>query len=114
MLDIENKKYSARKEYEYDDDTAVLFYRGTKIAKALAEDFRKYWVEESWNCEDESVGTLLEDMGYDNNLPSTTLDDKAYEDDMAEKYEDIWENLDWNEETKSYKYKDWELIILDI
>ena len=70
MLDIEKKQYSTRKEYEYDDDAAVLFYRGTRIAKALTEDFRKYWVEESWNCDDESVGTLLEDLGCSDKLPT--------------------------------------------
>lgn len=51
MLDIEDKKYSARKEYEYDDDTAVLFYRGTKIARALTENFR--------NLESKNLGTVM-------------------------------------------------------
>ena len=41
MLDIDKKQYSVRKDYEYDDDTAILFYKGIKVARAMAESFRK-------------------------------------------------------------------------
>lgn len=51
----------------------------------------------------------MEDLGCSDNLPIGFSDD-----DMTERYEDVWDNLDWNEETKSYKYKDWEWIVLDI
>ena len=34
--------------------------------------------------------------------------------DAEDNWEHIWDELDWNKETKSYKYKNWELVILDI
>ena len=41
MKDIDKKQYSARKEYEYDDDTAVLFYKGTKVTIVIPEKENK-------------------------------------------------------------------------
>ena len=46
MLDIESKKYSSRKEYEYDDDIGILFYKGQKVTKSAMEDYRGCWLEE--------------------------------------------------------------------
>lgn len=106
MLDIDKKQYSARKEYEYDDDIAVLFYKGTKVAKATTESFRKSWVEESWNCD---ANTLTEFLGCVCNC-YLELDEA----DDSDTWEHIWDELEWNKETKSYKYGNWELVILDI
>lgn len=101
MQDINKSKYSHRREYRYDDDTAVLFYQGNKIAKGPFEMFRDNWIEESYNLEDRSVKTLFEDLGYN------TID-------VNESYEDIFDKLDWDPKSKSFKYNDWELIVLEI
>lgn len=107
MLDIESKKYSSRKEYEYDDDIGVLFYKGTKITRCNMEDFRKSWIEESWNAECETMEEFLDDVVGDIDIE---LDDEDNEDT----WENIWDKLDWNENTNSYKYKNWEIVVLDM
>lgn len=112
MKDIDNKKYSSRKEYEYDDDIGVLFYDGNRVARTEAEDYRKSWIEESWNDEDGSVYTLFDDLGLDTSL-LMDQDGNLYN-DALEDWEKIWDELDWDEKSKSYKYKKWTLIILDI
>ena len=104
MLDIEKKQYSARKEYEYDDDTAVLFYKGMKVAKAHTETFKDSWSEEADYFD--NMIDFLEDVGSE----SVELD----EEDVNDNWDNIWDNLDWNEQSKSYKYKNWEWIVLDI
>jgi len=104
MKDIDKKQYSARKEYEY-DDTAILFYKGTKVTKQDAENFRKSWMEEM-SYFDNMYDFLKDVVGsYD-----IELDEADIEDD----WEHIWDELEWNKETKSYKYKNWEWIVLDI
>lgn len=114
MTDIERGLYSKenRKDDDsdsfYDDDICVLFYGGHKVCKSDWEHFRKYFIEESCNCEDETMKSLLDDFGIDISLY------KFNKNDLKENYEDIWTNLDWNKDTKSFKYKDWELIVLDI
>ena len=83
MLDIESKKYSSRKEYEYDDDIGILFYKGNKIARCDMEDFRKSWIEESWNFEDgETISDFLNDVCSDFYLEIDDEDNK-----------DTWENI---------------------
>ena len=91
MKDINHKKYSHRKEYEYDDDIAVLFYKGGKVARAQADDFRKSWVEESWNCENGSVYALFNDLGLDTSL--LMGEDENLCDDALENWEEVWDKL---------------------
>ena len=105
MKDIDKAQYSARKEYEYDDDIAVLFYKGVKVAKARTESFRKSWIEEDGYFD--NLYDFLDDVGANTNIE---LD----EEDTQEKWETIWDELDWNEEEKCYKYKNWTWIVLDI
>ena len=112
MKDINNKKYSYRKEYEYDNDIAVLFYKGNKVARAQAVDFRSSWVEESWNCENGSIYTLFDNIGLNTSLLIGR--DGNLCDDALENWEEVWDKLCWDERSKSYKYKNWTLIILDI
>ena len=108
MLDIESKKYSSRKEYEYDDDIGILFYKGQKVTKSAMEDYRGCWLEEDEYFDD--LAELLDDIGYEVPFDAYNLD----EEDRKEKWETVWDNLEWNEETKSYKYKNWEIVVLDI
>lgn len=105
MKDIDKKQYSARKEYEYDDDTAVLFYKGTKVTKQDAENFRKSWMEEMSYFD--NMYDFLEDV-------VSSYDIELDEADAEDNWEHIWDELEWNKETKSYKYKNWELVVLDI
>ena len=105
MLDIENKKYSARKEYEYDDDTGVLFYKGTKITKCDMEDFRRSWLEEADYFD--NMYDFLEDV-----IGNISVELEAA--DNEDNWEHIWNELDWNKETKSYKFGNWEIVVLDI
>ena len=105
MLDIDKKQYSARKKYEYDDDTAVLFYKGEKVARAHTESFRKSWIEE--DCYFDNLYDFLDDVG-------ANIDIELDEEDENSDWETIWEKLKWNKETKSYKYKNWEWVVLDI
>ena len=106
MLDIENKKYAIenRKEAEYDDDICVLFYKGQKVARHELDSYKGNWIEE------DSYFDNLYDFFDD----VTNADIELDEEDAYEKWETIWDNLDWNETTKSYRYGNWELICLDI
>lgn len=104
MKDIDKVQYSVRKKYKYDDDIAVLFYKGTKVAKGATESFRKSWIEEASYFD--TLYDFLDDVaGADIGLD---------EEDKNTSWETIWDELEWNEETKSYKYKNWEWIVLDI
>lgn len=103
MKDIEKELYKFSKEIEYDDDFAVLFYKGENIAKGKVEDFKDCWCEAASDFD--TVEELLEDIRIDIELDPQ---------DAVEPWENIWNELDWNESSKSYKYENWELIILDI
>ena len=103
MKDIEKELYRFSKEIEYDDDFAVLFYKGEKIAKGKVEDFKDCWCEAASDFD--TVEELLGDIRIDIELDPQ---------DAVEPWENIWNELDWNESSKSYKYENWELIILDI
>ena len=103
MKDIEKELYRFSKEIEYDDDFAVLFYKGEKIAKGKVEDFKDCWCEAASDFD--TVEELLGDIRID-----IELDPQG----AVEPWENIWNELDWNESSKSYKYENWELIILDI
>lgn len=103
MKDIEKELYKFSKEIEYDDDFAVLFYKGEKIAKGKVEDFKDCWCEAASDFD--TVEELLRDIRIDIELDPQ---------DAVEPWENIWNELDWNESSKSYKYENWELIILDI
>ena len=105
MLDIDKKQYSVRKEYEYDDDTAILFYKGIKVARAMAESFRKSWIEEDDYFN--NLYNFLDDVGANTDIELDEEDEKT-------NWETIWEKLSWDKETKSYKYKNLEWVILDI
>ena len=105
MKDIDKKQYSARKEYEYDDDTAVLFYKGTKVAKATTESFRKSWIEDASYFD--NLYDFFDDVGANTDIELDEADENT-------SWETIWDELEWNKETESYKYKNWEWIVLDI
>lgn len=105
MEDIDKKQYSARKEYEYDDDTAVLFYKGIKVARAETESFRKSWIEEASYFD--NLYDFLDDVGANTDIELDEADENT-------SWEIIWNELEWNKETESYKYKNWEWIVLDI
>ena len=103
MLEIDDIRYSFRKELDKDDDFAVLFYKGKKVAKGLSEEFSDVWYEEGSNYE--NVGMFFYDIRV-----------RAYLDvkDSKESWLDIWNGLEWDASSKSYKYGSWELVILDI
>ena len=103
MKDIEKELYRFSKEIEYDDDFAVLFYKGEKIAKGKVEDFKDCWCEAASDFD--TVEELLGDIRIEIELDPQ---------DAVEPWENIWNELDWNKSSKSYKYENWELIILDI
>ena len=105
MKDIDKKQYSARKEYEYDDDTAVLFYKGIKVARDETESFRKSWIEESDYFD--NLYDFLDDVGANTDIE---LD----EEDENSNWETIWDELDWDKDSQSYKYGNWEWVVLDI
>ena len=105
MADIDNKKYASRKSYEYDDDTAVLFYKGQKVKKQDAENFRKSWMEEMSYFD--NMYDFLDDV-------VSSVDIELDEADAEDNWEHIWDELDWDENSQSYKYGNWELVILDI
>ena len=104
LKDINKPKYMYRKKFQYDDDMCVLFYKGNKVANALWETFSDNWSEE---------------VNYFNNM-NDFLEDVASEiveldeEDVNDNWDNIWYSLAWDNKSKSYKYKNWELIILDI
>ena len=63
MKDIEKELYRFSKEIEYDDDFAVLFYKGEKIAKGKVEDFKDCWCEAASDFD--TVEELLGDIRID-------------------------------------------------
>lgn len=103
MREIDDARYSFRKPIDYDNDFAVLFYKGKKVARGLFEMFKDSWCEEACNCDN------VEEFFHDIRV-RTYLDDK----DSKESWQDIWDGLDWDASSKSYKYGSWELVILDI
>lgn len=107
MLDIKRSLYflENRKSYEFDDDFAVLFYKGTAVAKGYTEKFRKNWQEES--SYSDNMYDFFEDLGYD-------LEVELDEEDINDNWEHIWDELDWDDDSRSFKYGNWELVVLDI
>lgn len=105
MLDIEKTQYSIRKEYEYDNDVAILFYKGIKVVKVNVESFRNSWIEEDGYFD--NLYDFLDDIGANTDIELDKEDEKS-------KWETIWDELEWNKDSKSYKYGNWELVILDL
>ena len=105
MLDIENKKYSNRKPIEYGDDVAVLFYKGKRICKNEIDSYKKSWSEESDYFD--NMNDFLEDVVGDVNVEIET-------EDAQNTWDDIWLKLTWDRISRSYKYSNWELIVLNI
>ncbi len=104
LKDINKPKYRYRKQFEYDDDMCVLFYKGNKVERRLWETFTDSWSEEAGYFD--NMIDFLEDVASE----SVELD----EEDVNDNWDNIWDNLEWNDASKSYKYKNWEFIILDI
>lgn len=94
-----------RKTYEYDDDIAVLFYKGYKVDRGDFEKFnKKEWMEESYFVK--NVEELIEDI-TGNYIP-LDFEDK----DLTWPF--IWERMEWHEYNYSFHYGNWELVVLDI
>lgn len=93
------------REIKYDDDFAILFYKGQKVASGLFETFKDNWIEEA--------GYFINDLErfFDDMCVETIQLD---EEDKRADWEYIWEQLSWCEDSKTYKYDKWELVILDI
>lgn len=108
MKDIEKPIFSIenRKQCKYDDDFTVLFYKGEMIARDFWETFDKNWAEEEANENFEQLQWLIQDI-----TGSFVLLD---EEDNKMTWGKVWNDLEWNEETRSYQYGDWELIVLDV
>ena len=82
-----------------------MFYKGVKIARAETESFRKSWIEEDDYFD--NLYDFLDDIG-------ANADIELDEEDEKSKWETIWDELDWNNDSRSYKYGNWELVVLDI
>ena len=97
--------YKFSKEIEYDNDWAVLFYKDKKIAKNTVEGFSEGWSEEFAYVN--TIKELLNNVGIEVDL------DLESEDNLEPWY-DIWSNLTYDYSSHSYKYGNWELMVLDI
>ncbi len=105
MKDIDQPKYQSRKEIDYDDDIVILFYNGQKVLKGITTTFQDNMIEEMDDFSD-TKEMLEEDFNAYLEGP--------FDDTIHEKWVDIWNNLDWDADSKSYKYGRWEMICLDI
>ena len=105
MKEIEKELYRFSKEIDYDDDFAILFYKGEKVARDLVEGFKDNWIEAAYDYD--NMVDLLNDIVRHRRFE---LDDA----DAEDTWEHIWDELAWDESSKSYKYGNWELVILDI
>ena len=106
MYTINDQRYAFRKDYDYDDDVAILFYKGQKITKTRAENLRGSFIEESYCCKD--MVEFVDDIG------DSDCDVTIDEEDINNNWETIWDEMEWNADSKSYKYGNWEVIFLDI
>ena len=103
--EIDEPKYQARKELEYDDDVVILFYNGQKVLRGTTDTFKSNMMEEMSYFS--NAREMLEKDFY-------TYLEGPFDKTVNEQWEEIWDNLNWDAESKSYKYGRWEMICLDI
>lgn len=107
MSDIEKANYKNRKQIEYGDDSAILFYKGTRVCKNLIDNF-----DDDWVCESDyfdNMEDFLKDVTGEVNI---NID----ETDLNDTWENIWNNLvqdGYDCDSHIYKYGNWSLIVLD-
>ena len=109
MLDIEKTIFSKenRKDWEYDDDIAILFYKGEQVARTEVEKFRKSWMEEADYFD--NMCDFLDDVA---SSPSVDMDDEDYNDNWEHIYDKLTDS--WDEKEKCCSYGNWTLIVLNI
>lgn len=97
-----------RKMYEYDDDIAVLFYKGYKVFRGEFEKFNKTrLIEESFYYR--NVAELIEKLN-----PNFICNTYFEVEDKDLTWPFIWERMEWHEYNYSFHYGNWELVVLDI
>ena len=104
-MDVNDPRYAFRKEYDYDNDRAVIFYKDKEVIRCYSEDLKGNFIEES-DYFTEMIKFIEDILGC---LPDIEID----KEDNNDTWENIWNNLEWDKDSKSYKYKNWTVIILD-
>lgn len=103
--DIDLPKYKYRKRDEYDNDICVLFYNGYKVMKGMLEYFSKSLMEESPNY-DKAEEMFVDGCGYDIQVPKEQWGNESWA--------TVWDKLDFDHSSQSYKYGKWEFVCLDL
>ena len=103
--DIDHPKYKYRKRTEYSNDICFLFYNGYKVARGLLEYFSDSLMEESSNY-DKAEEMLVDDCGVELQVPKEQWGNESWD--------TVWDNLEFDDDSKSYKYGKWEFVCLDL